>query len=177
MSYALHTLDAPAQIEDPRTQLRRRLQQKRCLVCGARQLVNRNQSYFCRLHIATHRYCSMCETLRPTEAHGKDSRCKACANERAIAQYRADPDRTLYRIRLMQLARRRQSEADLIFEGIRRRIALAAFVAATPGWTWERRARVFGWQRNHMADSYRRQCAGLCRDADAATHERKRHAS
>lgn len=174
MTYHLHTETAPAFTEDPRAQWRRRLQQKRCLVCGARGLVNNNQSYFCAAHIATHRYCSTCETLRTIEAHGKDSRCKACANERAIAAYYADPDRALYRIRLKQLAMRERNRCDEIFERMRWRIALAAFVRATPGWTWQQRADVLGIQRNHLADTYRRQCRGLCRDADAAERERRR---
>lgn len=174
MTYQLHTQDAPPVAEDPRAQARRRLQQKRCLVCGARQLANHNISYFCPRHLSTHRWCPLCETLRTAEEHGRDSRCRGCANARAVAAYYADPDRTLYRLRLRQLARRRQSRADEIFSALRRRIALASFVAVTPGWTWARRAQVLGMNTNHIAQSYRNQCAGRVRDPDAAERERRR---
>lgn len=173
MTYQLHTQDAPAIAEDARTQARRRLQQRRCLVCGARQLANHNQSYFCVRHIATHRWCPLCETLRTADEHGRDSRCRECSAQRALAQYYADPDRTLYRLRLRQLARRQQSRADEIFEGVRRRIALASFVAATPGWTWIRRAETLGMNVKHISESYRKQCEGRVRDADAAERERR----
>lgn len=174
MSYQLYTLDAPPVAEDPRAQARRRLQQRRCLVCGSRDLSGGHKtSYFCALHIRTHRYCSTCETLRTAEDHGRDSRCRSCSSARALAQYRADPERTLYRLRLKQLARRRQSRVDEIFEAMRRRIALAAFVAATPGWSWPRRARLLGVNANHIAEMYRKQCAGRIRDADAAERERR----
>lgn len=97
----LYAIDAP---EDARTQARRRLQQQRCLVCGARQLSG--SSYFCTLHIRAYRFCSICETLRATADHGKDSRCKACAAGKALAYYHANADATIYRIRLRQIATR-----------------------------------------------------------------------
>lgn len=151
--------------EDPRTAWRRRLQQRRCLVCGARDLIHAT-SYFCAAHIATHRYCSTCETLRPLDAHGRDSRCKACARARALTAYHQDSDRCLYRIRLRELRTRQYSRADQLFIAIRRRIALADLVAATPGWSWRRRAEAVGWNRAALADAYRRQTRGLVRDAD-----------
>lgn len=174
MTYQLHTQDAPPIAEDPRAQVRRRMQQKRCLVCGAKELVNHNVSYFCARHIATHRYCSTCETLRSAEEHGKDDRCRGCANERALAAYYADPDRTLYRLRLKQIARRRQNRADEIFDAVRKRIFLASFVAATPTWTWAQRAAALGMNVTYIADMYRKQCAGRVRDADAADREKRR---
>lgn len=174
MTYQLHTQDAPPIAEDPRAQGRRRIQHKRCLVCGARELAGQKTSYFCRRHIATHRWCPQCETLRTAEEHGRDGRCRGCSAERALAQYHADPDRTLYRLRLRQLAQRRQNRADEIFAVMRKRIALAAFVAATPGWTWAQRAAALQMDANHLADSYRKQCAGRVRDADAADREKRR---
>lgn len=174
MTYQLHTLDAPPIAEDARTQARRRIQQKRCLVCGARRLANQNVSYFCPTHLATHRWCPVCEVLRPTEEHGKDDRCRGCSNTRATQAYYADPDRTLYRLRLKQIARRRQNRADEIFDAARKRIALAAFVAATPGWTWAQRAAALGMNVTYIADMYRKQCRGLVRDADAADREKRR---
>lgn len=173
MTYQLHTHDAPAVVEDARTQARRRIQSKRCLVCGARQLANHNVSYFCPRHLATHRWCRVCEVLRTAEEHGKDDRCRGCANERATAAYYADPDRALYRVRLRQLARRQCNRADEIFAVMRKRIFLAALVAATPGWTWARRAQTLGMNTNHIAQSYRKQCAGRVRDPDAAERERR----
>lgn len=174
MTYALHTQDAPALIEDPRTQARRRIQHKRCPVCGARKLVNRQTSYFCPLHIATHRWCCVCETLRTAQDHGKDSRCRACSARKALAQYHVDKDRTLYRLRLKQLARRQHSRSDEIFIALRKRIALAALVAATPGATWVARARLIGMNATHLAEAYRKQCAGRVRDADASEQEQRR---
>jgi hypothetical protein len=164
MTYHLLTADAAPLAEDPRTQWRRRLQQRRCLVCGARKLANHNQSYFCLVHIATHRYCSTCETLRTIQEHGKDSRCKACSTARALATNRADPDRNLYRLALKRLAVRRETRGDAIFSNLRRRIALAELVARTPGWTWARRARAVVMDAQHLSTMYRRQCTGQCLD-------------
>lgn len=161
-------------VEDARTQARRRFQQKRCLVCGARQLHNQATSFFCSLHITTHRYCSTCETLRTTEEHGKDSRCKACARVRGLAAYHADPERHLYRLKLAQLAKRSETRGDQIFAGIRRRIALATFVANTPHWSWMRRGRFLGVDETNLAERYRQQTRGNVRDADAAERERKK---
>lgn len=174
MTYALHTQDAPALVEDARTQARRRIQHKRCLVCGARRLVNQQTSYFCPLHIGAYRYCAVCETLRTAQDHGKDSRCRGCSATRALAQYHADPDRMLYRLRLKQLARRQHSRSDEIFIALRRRIALAALVAATPGATWVARARLVNMDATHLAEAYRKQCAGRVRDADASEQEQRR---
>jgi hypothetical protein len=174
MTYQLHTHDAPAIAEDPRAQARRRIQHKRCLVCGARQLAGgHNTSYFCARHITTHRWCPLCEWLRTAEEHGKDSRCRGCSARKALAQYHADPGRTLYRLKLRQLARRQSNRCDEIFSAIRRRIALAAFVAATPGWTWAQRAQTLGMNVTHIAQTYRNQCAGRVRDPDAAERERR----
>lgn len=174
MTYQLHTQDAPAIVEDARTQAKRRIQHKRCLVCGARRLHNQQTSYFCDRHIATHRWCAQCETLRPIAEHGSDWRCRGCSSARALAQYYADPERTLYRLRLRQLARRKQTRADEIFDAVRRRIALAAFVAQTPGWSWERRAEACGMNVKHIAQCYRKQCAGRVQDADVADREKRR---
>lgn len=146
-------------VEAPRAMWRRRLQQKKCLVCGSRDLHNRATSYFCTRHLASHRYCSTCETLRSAEEHGRDSRCKACAGARALATYYADPDRTRYRIRLRQIARRRHSRHDMVFIALRKQIALAAFVAATPGWSWVRRAAYLGVNKTELSADYRRQSA------------------
>ena len=153
--------------EDARTRLRRRLQQRRCLVCGSRALVNRTTSYFCALHITTHRYCGPCETLRTAVEHGNDSRCRACATARSLAYYHANAERNLYRIRLRQLSTRTRSRADQIFDSLRRRIALADLVAQTPDWSWPRRAAVHGGDRAQLARAYREQCAGLAFDADS----------
>lgn len=166
--------DAPI-TEDPRTQVRRRLQQKRCLACGAAQLVNHATSYFCAAHIDTHRYCSTCEVLRTTEAHGKDSRCKTCARSRALACYYEDPDRNIYRIRLKQIASRSCTRADQIFSGMRRRILLAACVRATPGLSWNKRAAIIGGHGSNLAAIYRAQCAGLVRDVDSTDRARDAH--
>lgn len=160
--------------ETPRQQWRRRLQQRRCLVCGTRDLANRATSYFCATHIGTHRYCSRCETLRSTAEHGRDARCRSCASAYALARYHAQPDSTLYRICLRQIAARRQSRADQLMAALRRRIALADLVRATPGWTWRRRAGLVGGNATQLAASYRRQCAGALFDVDAADRARKR---
>jgi len=162
-------IDPPHHIEpteDARTTWKRRLQQRRCLVCGARDLVNRQTSYFCQAHIADWRYCSTCETLRTAQEHGRDSRCKGCANVRGTAAYYADKDRTLYRRRLTELAKRRHTRSDQLFEAIRRRIALAELVKNTPGMSWAQRGRLVSADPTHLAESYRKQCRGDTRDAD-----------
>lgn len=143
--------------EDPRAQIQRRYQQRRCLVCGARRTRNQQTSYFCVRHYDDWRYCSTCATLRPAAAHGKDSRCKGCANIRATAAYHANPDRTLYRLRLKALAVRRHTAGDLMLAAVRRQIALAALVRATPGWSWQRRGQATGRDAAHLAESYRKQ--------------------
>lgn len=158
--------------EDDRTTWRRRLQQRKCLVCGARKLVNQQTSYFCATHIDGYRYCSTCETLQSAAAHGRDSRCKGCANVRGTRAYHADKDRTLYRRRLTELARRRQSRSDQLFEAIRRRIALAELVKRTPGMSWEKRGRLVGADPTYLAESYRKQCRGDARDADNIDRKR-----
>lgn len=161
-------------IEPERTKWRRRLQQRRCLVCGAADLHNQKSSYFCSLHIGAYRYCSTCETLRTTTDHGKDSRCKGCASAKALAQYRADPDRCIYRLRLQSLSKRERSRGEQIFDGIRRRIALAELVRNTPGMSWEARGRIVQADPTYLAEAYRKQCRGQVRDADAIDRTRRR---
>jgi len=168
----LYTIEAP---ESARTQIRRRLQQRRCLVCGARDLVNHATSYFCRLHIGTHRYCSTCETLRPAADHGKDSRCKGCANDKALAYYRENSDKNIYRIRLQQIARRTTTRGDQILAGVRRRIALADLVRATPGMSWPKRAAIVNMNATQLAHAYRTQLRGLVCDVDATDRARDAH--
>lgn len=164
---------AAVETEDIRTQTRRRLQQRRCLLCGARQLVT-STSYFCALHISTYRFCSLCETLRTTAEHGSDSRCKGCVSYRALAAYYADPDRTLYRMRLKQMARRANTRGDQIFASVRRRIWLADLVAATPGMSWPKRAALVGSDPTWLADAYRKQISGDVRDPDQVDVGKKR---
>jgi hypothetical protein len=143
--------------EDRYQQVQRRYRQRRCLVCGARRTRNRQTSFFCDRHYDDWRYCSTCRVLRTTDEHGKDSRCRGCANVKATAQYHADPDRCLYRLRLKALARRQQTRADMLLVAVRRQIALAALVRATPGWSWERRGRAVGYNATYLAESYRKQ--------------------
>lgn len=171
MTYPILT-DAPI-TEDPRTQLRRRLQQRRCLVCGVRQLAGNAHSYFCAAHLITHRFCPMCEGLRTAAEHGKDTRCLECNRRRGLAGYYADRDRTLYRLRLKQIARRQTTRVDQIFVQMRKRIALAEFVRATPGWSWPMRARHYGVWSSTLATAYREQCAGRVLDVDASERSRK----
>lgn len=159
-------------VEADRTKWRRRLQQQRCIACGAAQLHNRKSSYFCSAHVRTHRYCSTCETLRETTDHGKDSRCKGCASAKALAQYHAYPDANLYRLRLKELSRRTRTRADQIFDGIRRRIALADFVQRTPGLLWRERAALIGVDPKQLESSYWRQTRDDLQDVDAADHAR-----
>ena len=170
------TYQIPAEIEEeaPRVMWRRRLQQRRCLVCGSRALANHLTSYFCERHISTHKYCSICETLRETDAHGRDSRCKGCASTKALAAYHADPDRCIYRIRLRGIAKRTHTRGDQIFAGIRRRIALADLVLSTPGMSWPRRAAIVGLNHTQLAASYREQVSGLNLDPDAADRMKTR---
>ena len=160
--------------EDERTTWRRRLQQRKCLVCGARNLVNRTTSYFCTHCKPDWRYCSTCETLRTLEAHGKDSRCKGCASTKALADYYRDPDRCLYRQRLQALSRRDKTRAEQIFDGIRRRIALFELVKSTPGVSWVARGVLVGSDATYLAEAYRKQCRGNVRDADATDAARRR---
>lgn len=154
--------------EDDRTKWRRRLQQKRCIACGAADLHNHKSSYFCTRHVRTHRYCSTCETLRPIAQHGKDSRCKGCASRKALDYYHARPDANLYRLRLKELSRRKKTRADQIFDGIRRRIALADFVKRTPGMSWRKRAALIGVHHGQLEASYWRQIRNDLQDVDAA---------
>jgi len=163
---------ADTQTEDPRTTWRRRLQQQRCLVCGARQLAI-GHGYFCAAHIRSHRFCSLCETLRTVEEHGQDARCRSCANDRALRAYHADPDRTIYRIRLRQLAERRHTRGDQIFIHMRRRIALAELVKRTKGWSWPKRAAVFGGYPQQLAYAWRQQNGAGLRDVDATDRARE----
>lgn len=165
---------ADVEIESDRAKWRRRLQQRRCLACGAADLVNRKTSYFCIHCKPRWRYCSTCETLRLTIDHGKDSRCKGCASAKALAYYHARPDGNLYRLRLKELSRRTHTRGDQIFLGIRRRIALADFVRRTPGLSWPKRAALLGVDRGQLESSYRKQCRLDRRDADAADDARNR---
>lgn len=165
---------AEIETEDSRTTWRRRLQQRRCLTCGSKQLVNNQTSYFCPAHIASHRYCSTCETLRTRQEHGKDSRCRACSGKRSLACYHANADRNVYRIRLKQIGSRRESRADQIFAAVRRRIALADLVRRTPGWSWRRRAALIGGNAACLCAAYRAQTRGFVADPDMADRVRPR---
>ena len=160
-------------VEDDRTRLRRRLQQKRCLTCGARQLAP-GGSYFCIHCKPSWRFCSTCETLRPIDLHGKDSRCRGCASAKALAYYHAQPDANLYRLRLKELSRRKKTRADQIFDGVRRRIALADFVRNTPGMSWRKRAALVGVNPTQLENSYWRQTHEDLRDVDASDTARNR---
>lgn len=161
-------------IEDPRTQLKRRLQQKRCLVCGSRDI--RGTSYFCVTHIVTHRFCSECETLRPSQpGEPRDRRCRACLAARGLADYRANPDAACYRICLKQMRERKQTRSDQLFDVLRRRIALARLVAATPDLSWRARGRLAGKSYQTLSKQYARQCEGTCRDVDAADRVRNKY--
>jgi hypothetical protein len=162
---------AEVEIESDRTRWRRRLQQKRCLVCGVRKIAP-GGSYFCIQCKPHWRYCSVCETLRDTATHGKDSRCKGCASRRALADYHRDPDRCLYRIRLQELSKRTRTREDQLFASLRRRIALAALVRRTPGMSWPKRAALVGLNATQLAASYRAQVSGDIRDVDASDHAR-----
>ena len=160
--------------EDERTMWRRRLQQRRCLVCGSRQLVNSATSYFCPQHIGGWRYCSRCETLRTKKEHGNDWRCRRCANTLALAYYYENRERTIYRIRLKQIGERSGTRGDQIFLGIRRRIALADLVARTPGLSWSKRAAIGGGYAKQLATNYRRQLRGPLLDEDSCDQARTR---
>lgn len=152
---------------------RRRLQHRDCLACGAHRVAP-GGSYFC-IHCKPHwRYCTTCETLRATADHGKDSRCKPCSAARALAQYHAYPDANLYRLRLKELSKRTKTRADQIFDGIRRRIALADFVRRTPGLTWRERGELAGVNGKQMEASYWRQLRDDLCDADASDAARNK---
>lgn len=128
------------------------------------------------------RWCAHCRKGQPRTlwASPRSKRCRACTSaydaarvkapvrSRQLANYYADPDRTIYRIRLKHMAQRSSTRADQIFDGMRKRIALATFVARTPGWSWTMRARRYGMCAVGMAATYRKQCAGAVRDADMA---------
>jgi hypothetical protein len=161
--------------ESPKTQLRRRYQQKKCLVCGAKNRAT-PWALFCASHRATHRYCSLCETVQAVGDYGADrSRCRICSRRRALDQYYADPERSKYRIRLRQMAVRSGTRGDQVFANIRRRIALANLVRQTPGISWPERGQLIGRYGPQLASDYRDQCAGRVRDVDAPDeHKRKR---
>jgi hypothetical protein len=73
---AMPTDTSTPEIESPTIQLRRRYQQKKCLVCGAKQRAT-PWSLFCAAHIDAHRYCALCETVTTADAFGADrSRCQ-----------------------------------------------------------------------------------------------------
>lgn len=172
MTY-LATADPAA--ESPAAQLRRRYQQRKCLVCGARSTAHGQRSLFCAAHLTGWRYCAVCSALQPVEDHGRDkSRCKACSARRALAAYYADPDRCLYRIRLAQMSRRSGTRGDQLFASMRRRIALAAFVKATPGMPWRQRAALIGVHPAQLAYNYRLQCSGPQPDVDAPERAKRK---
>lgn len=166
------------QTETPREQWRRRYQQRRCLACGARELQNRGCSNFCAQHFRSHRWCAACETVRTKAEHGGSRFCRACASAWNRAHYDAHPEASLYYMRLKRMAERTHTREQTIFAEVRRRIALAAFVRATPGLTWRQRGRLVGRHGESMAENYRKQCRGDVRDPDHAelsrTHRRKR---
>jgi hypothetical protein len=165
-------------IESPVAQIRRRYQQKKCLVCGARNRAS-GWALFCAAHITTHRYCAICETVRLAEDYGSDrSRCRACSRTRALAHYYGDPERSMYRMRLRQIHTRAGTRGDQIMDGMRRRIALAALVKATPGMSWPKRGALIGRYGPQLAYNYRMQCQGMQLDADTpdrAKRKRGRH--
>ena len=167
-----------AETESPRQQWRRRLQQRRCLACGARQLHHGGRSNFCAPHFRTHRWCSGCETVRELSEHGKNKLCRACDAAWKNRAYHAHPDAELYRIRLRRMASRTHTRVETIFAEVRRRIALADLVRATPGMTWRQRGQLVGRHGSFMAEMYRKQCRGDVRDPDHAersrTHRRTR---
>lgn len=66
----------------------------------------------------------------------------------------------------MEMARRKQTRSDQIFQAVKRRIALADLVRGTPGMSWEKRGRLVGADPTYLAESYRKQCRGAVRDAD-----------
>ena len=113
--------------------------------------------------------------MQPTADHGTSSTCRSCHSSRALARYYADPDRTIYRIRLKQIATRERTRGEQIFEGVRRRIALAELVRQTPGWSWPKRATIFGGYPQQLAYAYRQQISGDVRDVDATDRARDAH--
>lgn len=152
--------------ESPRSQVRRRYQQKKCLHCGARTRAT-PWALFCAAHVATHRYCPLCETVQDATSYGSDrSRCQTCSRARALKHYYADPDRSKYRIRLIQMAQRRETRGDQVFANMRRRIALAELVKTTPDMSWVERGALVGRYGPQLASDYRDQCAGRVRDVD-----------
>lgn len=160
--------------EDDATRWRRRIQQRRCLACGSPDVANRKTSYFCAACRPHYRWCYDCQTLRPAEAGRREPRCRACTAARSLANYYANVDRNIYRIRLQEIGRRRATRADQIFAAVRARIALADLVARTPGLSWEARGRLAGRDASTLARTYRAQCAGEARDIDVADAARRR---
>lgn len=165
MSDQMITTDQPL-TESANAQTRRRYQQKKCLVCGAKNRAT-PWALFCARHSATHRYCSLCETVTSASDYGADrSRCRLCSRRRAIDAYYADPDRSKYRMRLRQMAVRTGTRSDQVFASVRRRIALASLVKATPGMSWCERGALIGRYGPQLASDNRNQCAGRVRDVD-----------
>jgi hypothetical protein len=166
----LYAIEAP---EDTRTQLRRRYQQKKCLICGARDRAGRT-ALFCAAHL-DYRYCATCMTVRTSASHGRDkSRCKTCSATRALDHYYRDPDRCLYRMRLIQMAKRSGTRGDQIMDSMRRRIALADLVRQTQGMSWPKRAALIGANACQLAYNYRTQCAGPLPDADTPDRAKRK---
>lgn len=166
MTYRLITQEAPPIVEDARTQVRRRMQQRRCLVCGARQL--HPHTYFCAFHFGHYGYCRVCEVVRPRAEHGNQLECRGCRSADRMRRHEADPDAQRYRLRLRQMRTRLYSMSDLVLTTAARRIALADLVRATPGATWSERAARIEWPYTWRAlrVAYLRQCGGDVKDPD-----------
>jgi len=81
----------------------------------------------------------------------------------------------VYRIRLRQIASRKETRGDQIFAHMRRRIALAELVQRTPGWSWPRRAALVGGCPAQLAYQWRRQLSDRLRDVDEADRARDAH--
>lgn len=178
MTYRLITQDAPPVVEDARTQVRRRMQQRRCLVCGARQL--HPHTYFCGAHFGHYGYCRVCEVVRPRAEHGKHLECRGCRSAERMRRHRDDPDAARYRLRLRQIAQRHYSIGEAVLATAARRIALADLVRRTPGMPWAERAALINWPYtwNALRVAYLRQCGGDVKDPDwchkvDAAHTRK----
>lgn len=161
-------------VEDATAQIRRRYQQKRCLVCGARNRAS-TWALFCTAHIATHRYCPVCIRVGMADEMGNDrSRCRTCSRKRALEHYYRNPDRTCYAIRLRQMHVRSGTRGDQIMDSMRRRIALAELVRRTPGMSWRERGLLVGRNPTQMAYNYRNQCQGPQPDADEADRGKRK---
>ncbi|MBK8211821.1 MAG: hypothetical protein IPK78_19640 [Rhodospirillales bacterium] len=156
--------DAPIE-EDARQRTRRRLQQRRCLVCSSRALANRATSYFCVSHIATHRYCGVCETLRTATEHGNDL---ALPYVRRHGRWRTTTP-TLSGTCIASDPAVQYTPAQSGGSNLRRHPPAhraGRSVASTPGASWQQRAAHTTYSYQQLAAAYREQCAGLVHDAD-----------